>query len=500
MHTKNIDSICGFKIEKPKLPKFSGDVREYAVLNEDFRHVIESKYSKRNAITFLWTQLQGNPLELIKGIGNDYDAAWEYLDSIYGDPRVVSDTLTQDIAKFKPLRNGEDSRFCELVHLVRRSYNTLKQVGRPSDMENSHMIAVIEQKMSPDDRKIWSRDLKREGKAATLQELLSWMTVEMKSRMRAIAPLRVTVNTNFSGTISGGLKKVSYHRCWVCQNSMHWTDQCQKFSAMSCGYRIKAVKENHACFSCLKRAGRDRRMSNCMRRKQCTVIERGKQCDQFYHPLLHSTTHPGAAGVASVAENKETLLPTVFVDILGPHKTDQANVLLDSGAQISLIRLSVAENLELRGNNVVVNLTKVGGDEESTKTKLFSLKIRSQENNSVHNIKAVGIPCISDDIVVVKLHSIAEDMNLSNDSLARGYGPVDLLIGVDHARMHTGKTRESEKLVARHSPLGWIVFRAMPKEISQVSRVYHVKFSAPVDMAEFWTTESMGVAVKPCCC
>ena len=65
MHTKNTDSVCGFKIEKPKLLKFSRDVREYAVFKEDFRHVIESKYSKRDAITFLRTQLQGKPLELI---------------------------------------------------------------------------------------------------------------------------------------------------------------------------------------------------------------------------------------------------------------------------------------------------------------------------------------------------------------------------------------------------------------------------------------------------
>ena len=35
------------------------------------------------------------------------------------------------------LRNEKDSRFCELIHLVRRSYNTLEQVGRPHDMGNN---------------------------------------------------------------------------------------------------------------------------------------------------------------------------------------------------------------------------------------------------------------------------------------------------------------------------------------------------------------------------
>ena len=107
---------CGFKMEKPKMPKFSGDVREYAIFRAEFKHAIETRYSKRGCLTHLRTCLQGRPLELIKGIGSDYDAAWDYLDSIYADPRFVSDAITQDIVKFRPIRDGEDARFCQLVH------------------------------------------------------------------------------------------------------------------------------------------------------------------------------------------------------------------------------------------------------------------------------------------------------------------------------------------------------------------------------------------------
>ena len=53
---------CGFKMEKPKMPKFAGDVREYAIFRSDFKHTIESKYSKRDAVTFLRSCLEDKPM------------------------------------------------------------------------------------------------------------------------------------------------------------------------------------------------------------------------------------------------------------------------------------------------------------------------------------------------------------------------------------------------------------------------------------------------------
>ena len=64
-------------------------------------------------------------------------------------------------------------------------------------MDNSHMLSIIEQKMCVDDRKVWSRDLEKTKQLATLLNLMTWMTAEMKSRMRATALIR-TSNTSHS--------------------------------------------------------------------------------------------------------------------------------------------------------------------------------------------------------------------------------------------------------------------------------------------------------------
>ena len=419
---------------------------------------MDTRYAKRDAITLLRANLSDKPLELIEGIGTDYDAAWEYLDTIYGDPCYVSDSVTQDISKFKPLQDGEDSRFCDLVHLVRRSYNTLKEVGVPGDMDNSHMLAIIERKMGPDDRKVWSRDLEREGKPGTLHGLLSWMTSEIKSRMRATAPVRSGSSQrsiNHFKTEEGSREK---HKCWICKVSTHWPDQCRKFQSLSIDERVKISKDNHACFSYLKKAGRNHRASNCSRRKKCVKTENGQECQAYHHPLLHKTAAVGVAATAAL-DSVGTILPVVTATLQGQDGMQkQGNILLDSGAQISLIRDETAVSLGLKGKNTSITITKVGGDEETIATKIYRVPVCTSDLGHTSSVKAIGIAHISDDVTPVQIRPLAKQLGIENERIRRGKGPVDLLIGIDHAQLHTGETKQSGQLVARKTPLGWALF------------------------------------------
>ena len=488
-----------YQMEKPKLPRFTGDVRDYAIFKADFKHIVEARYGKRDAITILRSSLQGKPLDMIKGIGHDYDAAWDYLDSVYGDPRFVADIITQDISRFKPIKESEDSRFCDLVHLVRRSFNTLKEVGRENDMDNNHMLALIEQKMFSDDRKVWARHLESTKSEATLENMISWMTSEMKSRMRATAALR-SAWQGVKGNVNNIIEKENFHKCWLCKASTHWTDQCHKFLAMNPTERLKCVKENHSCFSCLKRAGRGHNVSTCSRRRQCQEKVDSQQCKFYHHPLLHGANTPL---ISSVTTKGQALLPTITADIIGTHKVkEQANILLDTGAQVSLIRASVAEELGIKGKDATITIAKVGGEEEQLATKVYEVRIRSLENRATHVIKAIGIPSISSNTSLVNYDEICKAFGIRKEKFWRKDGPVDILIGIDNPTLHTGETRQRGDLVARHSPLGWVLFGATSGKWEISNRVFHIKtmITPTVDMTDFWSTESMGVSVKACLC
>ena len=114
-----------------------------------------------------------------------------------------------------------------------------------------------------------------------------------------------------------------------------------------------------------------------------------------------------------MTKNSEALLSLISASIGGRDGLyKHGNVLLDSGAQISLIRLETATSLGLEGKSVSITITKVGGEEEEMITKVFNVQVTSLDNKKTFPVKAIGIPCISDDIVDIKTKDIIEGLGL----------------------------------------------------------------------------------------
>ena len=162
----------------------------------------------------------------------------------------------------------------------------------------------------------------------------------------------------------------------------------------------------------------------------------------------------------------------------------------------------MADSLGLIGKEITVNIVKVGSEEEEIQTKIHKVRVTGIDDKKKYVIKAIGIPCISEEVKSVRSSPLAELFNLPKGELRRGRGHVDLLIGIDHAHMHTGPMKQVEHLVARKFPLGWVIFgNSTSRDLDNVTiTVLQVKKINPVDLSDFWTTESMGVQIDPCVC
>lgn len=71
------------------------------------------------------------------------------------------------------------------------------------------------------------------------------------------------------------------------------------------------------------------------------------------------------------------LLPIVQVDLPGSGSQQKTrNALLDSGAEINLIGISIAKDLRLRGKNIIITITTVGKQEEELRMKMYQVCMR----------------------------------------------------------------------------------------------------------------------------
>ena len=489
-------------------------VRKYFIFREDFKHAVETRCNERDAIAILRSCLGPEPAKQIEGISSDLKAAWRYLDQNYGDPRVISDTITADMERFKPIQPGEDHRFCDLV---RRSFNILKEVKRPQDIDNTHLISLIERKMTQDDLKVWARHIYLQKLKPSMSNLLLWMEDEMTARLRSGAVIRKTgapscssvhmIGSNGQVEESKGIttdgpddRKPKQNPCYVCKGE-HYVDQCSRFLSMVPTERWKVVKEQRACFSCLKRS-KGHTSANCQRRKECKEKGRdGAMCNRPHHELLHYKAED-AMHVAFVQDSSKTILPVISGFIKGRDgEPVEANVFYDSGAQVSMIRSEYAEQLGLDSKPIKIVITKVGGVEEDLDTKLYKVPVYADDGKMIQTIQALGIPQISEEPAGVDINHISRVFDIPSDKLHRKAGPVDLLIGINYPRFHVGETKVKDGLVARRSPFGWVVFGSNSNDaLPEVKQVLYVRLAKPIDLTDFWKTESMGVSVSPCTC
>ena len=143
----------------------------------------------------------------------------------------------------------------------------------------------------------------------------------------------------------------------------------------------------------------------------------------------------------------------------------------------------------------------MGGVEEELDTKVYKVPLYADSGKLIQTIQAVGISQIYQISPKLDMDHISSVLKIPTDKLYRKEGPIDLLNGINYPRFHVGETKVTDGLVARRSPLGWVIFGSNSDDAQpETKQVLHVRLAEPVDLTEFWKPESMGVSVSPCTC
>ena len=291
-------STCGdsLKLERMKLPYFNGYVRDYIRFKSDFvKYVMPEITSKSKAAYVLKSCLCPITRSKVANIDDDLDAMWNRLDEIYGRVSKLVDVVMFGIKSVKPLKDGDNKGFLELVDIVEKGYQDLKRMNVEKEMSNATTVSFIEERLPRLIRREWSLKVSQERAEDTnhFSALMEFLLEQRRAIEYEIMDIRNTPND--SNVVEGSVssingnendKEIKYHRktdgykCWIHKNDDHELESCTQYKNKSPTDKIRFLSGHGFCWNCL---GKGHRSYECSKRSKCGI----NGCNWNHHPSLH---------------------------------------------------------------------------------------------------------------------------------------------------------------------------------------------------------------------
>ena len=108
--TKESKKRSGIRFERSKMPKFTGNIRDYPRFKADFTRQVwpDYKNDEHAAAYTLKSCLSGVPLSIIRNVDDNLAEMWKRLDEKYGKPSKFTDAVMNDIKKLRSVKEGDD--------------------------------------------------------------------------------------------------------------------------------------------------------------------------------------------------------------------------------------------------------------------------------------------------------------------------------------------------------------------------------------------------------
>lgn len=284
--------------------------------------------------------------------------------------------------------------------------------------------------------------------------------------------------------------------CCIHRVASHTTAECKNYIAMSKSQKVDAVRSYGLCFSCLSRGHRS---FECNVRKKCGI----DRCDKFHHHSLHEGSVEGLGFHANGHPGNGVCLLQIMT-IETPYETIKSlTVFFDGGATISLIKFETASKLGLQGEEVMLSVTKVGGEKERLKSLAYELQLLDRRNRVVE-FRVYGIEKISTEIKTINVQGVMHLFDgVRKNELKRPSGEIDVLIGYEYAGFHPVRQQASGHLLLLSSRFGKCLGGSHPllseytRKVIQHVQVHHVDVETTIE--DFYNIEAMGVNCNPKC-
>ena len=222
--------------------------------------------------------------------------------------------------------------------------------------------------------------------------------------------------------------------CYICKGR-HLIYKCEQFNKMTSQDKLKIVRSNRLCSTCLAATHRARW---CKEPRCC-------HCEGRHHKLLHDVmvTTQATTQVKSCASSldqscdKKIALPIVSVSVFANDRVVKTRALLDPGSTRSFCARQLINQLDITGDDAEINLETLS-DQKNIAASCVTLEIKGRNAKGkhilLHKVLAVdGFPKLESGIVSQEevgqwdhLFDIVDQQGAESDP------EVLLLIGQDH--------------------------------------------------------------------
>ena len=514
-NSKSKNMTMDLKMERMKMPKFEGDIRDYPRFRRDFnKHVMPMATSKDSAAYILKSCLDKQAFEIIKNVDDDLNEMWTRLDERYGRSSKIVDAIMLDIKQLKPVLDGDGSKFVDLVDTIERCYRDLSCIKMESEICNSTIVSLIEERLPATIKSMWCLEVSDQKTKINdrnkFPEMLEFMLKHKRAIEYGSSDLRSAKKIHFGLHLSQSTASTPnrHHEsqsqvynnndkrvwCWMHNSSQHDILECRMFKDMTPQSRMDMAYECRVCWCCL-RTGHNQ--SKCFKLKECAK----EGCTQKHHPMLHQDDKIKINNVAErdSIEKRPGLLQIMRLRA-GIKHTSDINVLWDSGAQVSLITQKKARELGLSGTTTKITIVKIGNQRETVDSKIYKVPI-IDSHGEVETFMAYSIPQISSEIESIDTTKLAEELGVNPVGLKRPTGEIEMLVGYEYAGFHPEKIKSKAHLLLLQNKFGKCLGGAhqftdeKTKMIVQNVQISH----ASVSIDDFYSNEAIGVSCTPKC-
>ena len=506
-----ISMVQAMALPKAQVAKFNGEPLFYHPFIASFNNSVSCILDPSVKLNVLRSLCCGRALEAIehcvlKPTTEGFQAALATLKKRFGNSAVIVQAWIQKIVNRPRVELPKLEGYADDLT---NCYQALDTLGFLHELSNQGSLKVIIDRLPKFLQQRWTREvfrLREKDQVPSLKNVVKFVrssACEVNDPVfGTVAEVNATRATKVPERSSGhrvlqtdARVNPKWKRCWACETDDHWPDQCPALLQLTPDERMRKVKEKRVCFSCLKRAGKGHSMNTCRRRRKCM------HCDSFHHPLLHVVAVATTGQIMTVNMNSSFEEADVVMPMLTAKVSyRESNVMFDTCATLTLVRDEFAKVCQFPSKPITVEITTLGGEKSLLHTRAYKMKVSPQQGNP-YSLIGVGVPEIAS---VPKMSSNlrANVERELGEPIHRGSGAVDVLIGINYPRMHTGSCIDVGNYVTRKTPLGWVVFGADTDGVTSTQNrpVLLVNLAQPVDMSQFWSTEEMGVKLPGCEC